>query len=155
MELQAYFEPQQLACSEAEAAILVFSVRATIEMNRLFVALKLNLKNAFNECYRAAIIEALEAEPTLRHLAWFAAITLAFHDGLETGEKKWGESEEGTTQGGPKSSPWFCAAIHRAVRRLDEALTAAGGLARFRMDDGYALDLQKLFSHQCDCLKTR
>ena len=64
MELHAYFEPQQLACSEAGAAKLVFSVRATIEMNRMFVAVKLDLKNAFNECFRAAIVESLESEPT-------------------------------------------------------------------------------------------
>ena len=138
-DLRIHFEPQQIACSEAGAAKLVITIRTLLEMKREFVTLKLDLQNAFNECSRSSIISALESAPALRHLAWFAAITLASYSGLESGGEKWGESGEGTTQGGPESSPWFCAAIHTAVRRLDEALKAAGGLARFGMDDGYAV----------------
>ena len=41
--------------------------------------------------------------------------------------------------GGPESSPFFCVAIQPAVRRLDERCRAAGGMAKFGMDDGYAI----------------
>ena len=44
----------------------------------------MDLKNAFNENARAAIVEILSSEPTLKHLAWFAAIVLAPYSGLET-----------------------------------------------------------------------
>ena len=62
--------------------------------------MKLDIKNAFNENARRAIIDALESEPSLKHLALFAAITLAPYSGLETGGRQWGESVEGTTQAG-------------------------------------------------------
>ena len=81
----------------------------------------------------------LESEPTLKHLAWFAATILAPYSGLETGGKRWGETGEGGTQGGPESAPFFCVAIQPAVRRLDERCKAAGGMAKFGMDDGYAV----------------
>ena len=50
-----------------------------------------------------------------------------------------GETGEGGTQGGPESAPFFCVAIQPAVRRLDERCKAAGGMAKFGMDDGYAV----------------
>ena len=95
--------------------------------------------NAFNENAKRAIVENLENEPTLKHLAWFAATVLAPYSGLETGGRLWGETGEGGTQGGPESAPFFCIAIHPAVRRLDDRCKAAGGMARFGMDDGYAV----------------
>ena len=100
-----------------------------------------------NACSRSALISAIDQEPAHRHLAWFAAIPFASYTGLEAGGKKWGESGEGATQGAaPGSSPWFCAAIHKSVRRLDEALRSAGGLARFGMDDGYAVGPKEIVS---------
>jgi hypothetical protein len=115
------------------------SVRSLIELKREFVVFKLDLTNAFNENARAAVIESLESEPTLKHLAWFAATVLAPYSGLETGGRQWGETGEGGPQGGPESSPFFCVAIQPAVRRLDERCQAAGGMAKFGMDDGYAV----------------
>ena len=85
MELKAFLEPQQIATTEAGAAKLVISVRSLIEQKREWVVLKLDLFNAFNENSRAAVIETLESEPTLKHLAWFAATVLAPYSGLETG----------------------------------------------------------------------
>ena len=38
---------------------------------------KLDVRNAHNEVWRSAVIKALEAEPTLQHLAWFAAVIVA------------------------------------------------------------------------------
>ena len=138
-ELKRYLEPQQIACTEAGAGKLVMSVRSLIELRRSFVVVKLDLTNAFNENSRSAVIEALEAEPTLKHLAWFAATVLAPYSGLETGGRRWGETGEGRTQGAPESAPLFCVAIQPAVRRMDARCREAGGMAKFGMDDGYAV----------------
>ena len=138
-ELKCFLEPQQIASTQAGAAKLVISIRSMIEMNREWVVLKLDLTNAFNENARAAVIEVLESEQTLKHLAWFAATILAPYSGLETGGRRWGETGEGGTQGGPESAPFFCVAIQPAVRRMDEMCRAAGGMAKFGMDDGYAV----------------
>ena len=115
------------------------SVRSLIELRRQWLVFKLDLTNAFNENACAAVIEVLEAEPTLKHLAWFAATLLAPYRGLEKRGRKWGETGEGGTQGDPESSPFFCVAIQPAVKRMDERCKAAGGMAKFGMDDGYAV----------------
>ena len=81
LELKAFLKPQQIASSEAGAAKLVMSIRSMIEMNRQWVVVKLDLFNAFNENARAAVIEVLSSEPTLKHLAWFAATVLAPYSG--------------------------------------------------------------------------
>ena len=136
-ELVRFLEPQQLVVSEAGAAKLVNTVRMMLEANPDFVAVQIDMKNAFNACSRSALVKQLEEEPTLQHLAWHAATTLAPHTGLEAGGKKWGESGEGFTQGDPESAVWFCIALHKFVRKLDAALARGGGLARFGMDDGF------------------
>ena len=64
---------------------MVNCVRMVSEANRNFVVVKLDIKNAHNEMSRAAILESLEEEPTLRHLVWHVATVLAPHTGLETG----------------------------------------------------------------------
>ena len=87
-EIVKFLEPQQLAMSSAGAAKLVNSVRMMLEQHNDFIAVQIDIKNAFNTCSRAALVEQLEEEPTLKHLAWFAATTLAPHIGLETGGKK-------------------------------------------------------------------
>ena len=96
-ELKSFLEPQQISSSEAGAAKLVMAVRSLIELNRDWIVLKLDLTNAFNENARRAVIEVLEDEPTLKHLAWFAAVVLAPYSGLETGGRRWGETGEGGT----------------------------------------------------------
>ena len=135
----AYFEPHQLVVSRGGAAKLVFSVRCMSETRRDFVVVKMDLKNAFNAVARAAIIESLQAEPSLKHLSWLAAVVLAPVTGLESLGEKWGDCEEGGTQGDPLTGFLFGVAIQPYVRELDAALTGVGGMARFGCDDGYAL----------------
>ena len=108
-----------------------------MEDHRDWIVAKVDVRNAHNEIWRAAILSALEAEPTLQHLAWFAAAVLAPHTGLETGGEQWGEQGEGETQGDPKASAFFAIAIQQAVRRFDADLAVVGGKARFGNDDGY------------------
>ena len=118
---------------------LVFSVRMLAEERKDFVVVKIDMKNAFNEISRAAVIEALEADESLCHLAWHAATVLAPSSGLETGGNRWGGSAEGTAQGDPLSAPFFNVAWHKHVRNLNRTLNDHGGMARFGMDDGYAI----------------
>ena len=103
------------------------------------VAVKIDVKNSFNQVWRSSIISSLEVEPSLQHMAWSAACQLAPTHGLEAGGQLWDESREGTTQGDTASSPYFCVAWHPWVRELDSTLTKVGGLARFGMDDGYTV----------------
>ena len=138
-ELVRYLEPQQLVLSKAGAAKLVNSVRMMLEANPGFIAVKIDMKNAFNSCHRAALLKELEKEPTLQHLAWHAATSLAPHSGLEGGGRKWGESGEGFTQGDPESAVWFCIPMQPYVKKMDAVLATGGGIARFGMDDGYGV----------------
>ena len=96
-EIVKFLEPQQMVLSTAGAAKLVNSVRMMLEIHPDFIAVQIDLKNAFNACSRAALIDQLEDEPTLHHLAWHAGTTLAPHIGLEAGGEKWGESGDGFT----------------------------------------------------------
>ena len=69
-EIIKFLEPQQLALSNVGAAKLVNSVRIMLEVIPDFVAVQINTANAYNACSRAALVEQLEADPTLQHLAW-------------------------------------------------------------------------------------
>lgn len=135
--LTEFLEPQQLGMSVAGGAKLVHCVRMVMELNPSFICVKLDFKNAFNEVYRARVIEALEEEDTLRHLALHAATLLAPDSGLESQGYLWGEAHEGTTQGDPESGPYFNVAIQKYVRVADAELAHIGGFARFGWDDGY------------------
>ena len=81
--LTSFLEPQQLCLSLSGGHKLVNGVRMLLEENPNFVCFKLDLRNAHNEVGRAAILEELEEEPTLRHLVWHAATVLAPGHGLE------------------------------------------------------------------------
>ena len=75
-------DPQQMELTQAGGAKLVHSVRMMLEYKREYVAIKLDIKNAHNEVARSSIIEALEREPSLRHLAWHVATCLAANTSL-------------------------------------------------------------------------
>ena len=137
--LTEFLEPQQLGMSIAGGAKLVHCVRMMLEKNRDFLCIKLDFRNAFNEVFRSRVVEALEEEASLKHLACHAATLLAPGSGLETRGVLWGESWEGTTQGDPESGPYFAAAIQKYVVRVDAMLMSVGGCARFGWDDGYLL----------------
>ena len=137
--LTEFLEPEQLALSQAGGAKLVHQVRMMSEKNPNMVVVKVDMRNAHNEVSRAAVLEALEREPSLRHLAWHQATCQASHTGLETGGKLWGWAGEGQSQGDPEAGAWFCVAWHLEVRELNAILSAHGGMARFGNDDGYLI----------------
>ena len=135
--LQSYLEPQQLALSPAGAHKLVHMVRMALEANRDWVCVKLDVSNAHSSVARAAVLETLEEEPSLRHMAWHFATSMGAPTGLETGGRMWGEAGDGLVQGAPGSSGYFCVSWHPEVRQLDAEVSADGGAARLGNDDGY------------------
>ena len=72
--LTNFLEPQQMALSHAGGAKLVHSVRMMLENRRDHVTVKLDIENGHNEVSGASILEALESEPSLRHLAWHVGV---------------------------------------------------------------------------------
>ena len=139
VELQHYLEPQQIALSSAGAAKLVMSVRAQLEARRDFFCMKLDLKNAYNEISRASIVEALQSEPTLQHLASFFGITLAPTTVLEAKGVVIGEAGDGEGQGDPKATAGFCVGLQPSLVAMDTTCRAAGGSAIGGADDIYVV----------------
>jgi hypothetical protein len=138
-EVVDYLEPQQLGMSVAGAQKFVLSVRGVLNSRRDFIGVKINFRNAYNEISRWAIIDAFLSVPTLQHLAYFGAVTLAPVSGLESGGTLWGEAEEGDTQGDPAASMRFCVALQPSLVRLDEACRRGEGMARDGADDVAAI----------------
>ena len=147
-EIVDFLEPQQLAMSEAGSAKLVHCMRLLAEKEEIvrkirqegqeeMVGVKVDSKNAFNNSSAASIITTMEEEASLRHMAWTTACQLAPEQPLESGGRRWGTRRTGATQGDPAGSPQYCIGSHPQVKELDATLKAAGGLARFGMDDGY------------------
>ena len=85
-----FLEPQQLGMSVAGGAKLVHCVRMMLEENAHFLCIKLDFRNAFNEVFRSRVVDALEEEASLRHLACHAATLLAPGSGLESKGVLWG-----------------------------------------------------------------
>ena len=133
--LEKYFEPQQVVVSVAGGAKLVNSIRMLAEANPDFIVVKCDIKNAFNSVSRSRVLQVLESEEDLRHLAWHAALSLASSNALESGGKVWGQAKEGATQGDPEAGTYFCVAWHPQIRELDRIISVTGGAARAGMDD--------------------
>ena len=134
-DLLDYLEPVQLGMSEGGASKLVHSIRMLLEENPDFVLVKSDVKNGFNEAARSAMVSAIEAEPSLRHMAWHAGTTLAPSPGLESQGRLWGRTGEGSTQGSPEGGPQFCTTWQKRLLELEATLKAAGGMVRAGWDD--------------------
>ena len=90
-EVREYLEPVQVGISVAGAALLTRSVCGVLNTFANFICFRIDLKNAFNEMSRRAMLDVLENEPSLSHLINFVGTTLSPRAALETGRKKWGE----------------------------------------------------------------
>ena len=104
-----------------------------------WVCIKLDTQNAHNEVLRAETIKVLSESPNLRHLASFAGVTLAPHNGLECGGRLWGDAPEGGTQGDPKTGDEFCITLQPSLELLDADLKRHGGFAMGGADDIFAV----------------
>ena len=142
--LSSHLWPQQVAVGvPAGISLLVFGARALLELHPDWVIVKIDLRNAYNEISRAKIFERLCENPELRDLAPFFWCTHAAEsdvflaaNGLPLASF-W--SSDGVHQGDPLASSAFCVGIHPEVCKLDQAVAAHGGCAKFDMDDGYAI----------------
>ena len=148
-KLEGILRPQQVAVGvQGGLSILVHGVRALMQQSPGLVCVKLDLRNAFNEVERAALVEAVYSYPELRDLVPLMVKTYAPEttavmgrgcEALFEGER--GDVSQGGPQGNPLMGAAFCLAIHPYVRRLHDRLTreGVGGAAMFDMDDGYAI----------------
>ena len=134
--LQSYLEPQQQALSKAGAHRTVHMVRMSLELHRDWICFKLDVANAHSSIWRAAVLEVLETETSLRHRAWSYATSVAAPSTLESGGQAWGEAGEGLMQGKPSSQGYFSVGWHPEVRKLDAEVSSEGA-ARVFSDDGY------------------
>jgi len=67
--LAEYLWPQQVAVGvPAGLSLLIFGVRLALEVHPDWVAVKIDLRNAYNELKRARLLERLDAQPHLRAL---------------------------------------------------------------------------------------
>ena len=137
-EVREFLEPVQLGISVAGAALLTRSVSGVLDAFPEFICFRLDLKNAFNEMSRSAVLEILEKEETLKHLVTFAAAILSPVAALETGGEIWGETAEGMGQGDPPSGDFFSIGLHPDLLELDQACREGGGQARAGHDDVFA-----------------
>ena len=90
-----------------------------------WVAIKCDVKNAFNSASRACLLARLEGEPTFKHFASLFAVTTAASIDLVSGGKKWGEIYDGQSQGDPLTGPVFCVTWHEEVVEMDTTLADA------------------------------
>ena len=137
-EIRAFLEPVQLGLSVYGAALLTRSVSGIMHMNLDFICFKLDLKNAFNEMSRRAVLDVLNKESTLKHLVTFAAAILSPESALESNGEIWGKMCEGMGQGDPPSGDFFSIGLQPDLIKLDEACKVGGGQARAGHDDIFA-----------------
>ena len=57
---------------------------------------------------------ALQEEPSLAHLAYYAATSFIPSHGMECKGKLWGRSGEGQTQGSPEAGPMFAVTVQES-----------------------------------------
>ena len=79
---------------------------------------------------RKGEMRELEREPTLAHLAHYAAVPFIPAHGMEHRGELWGRAAEGVTQGSPEVGPLFAVAVQQHLVELDRTLGEHGGLAR-------------------------
>merc|ERR1719483_94158 len=111
-----------------------------MEVNPTWVCCKVDVENAHSAMSRAAVVETLEEQPELRHMAWYFATSMAATTTLETGGQSWGEAGDGLVQGKPTSMAYFCVGLQPELSQVDRELREeGGGLARVAADDCYIM----------------
>ncbi|KAK7230707.1 hypothetical protein SO694_00078197 [Aureococcus anophagefferens] len=121
------------------AHALVFGVRAMTEKKPDFVYAKIDKRRPYNQVHRASIMDALNSDPGL---AAYARFRHAYYSRdapiVIDGRIADFASCEGVQQGDPASCADYAFATHACAVTLDAELQAAGGFARFQVDDGIA-----------------
>ena len=69
-KLAAIFRPEQVAVGvKGGLSIMIHGIRALLQQSPEMVCVKMDLKNAFNEVERAALVEAVREHPQLHSLS--------------------------------------------------------------------------------------
>jgi hypothetical protein len=135
---------QKLGVSVKFAAeLLAMSIIMTPHMRPDHIVFSLDMKNAYNSMWRAAIMKSYMTHMTLRKTAphWRAKLDLKF--------PTWAENsilcgDDGLQQGFPSSGPAIAFTIQPWARKADKRLAEVGGYARFGMDDGHLVGLREV-----------
>ena len=98
VEIREFLEPVQVGLSVSGAALLTRCVAGVLNTHRDFVCFRIDLRNAFNEMSRRAVLDVLANEPSLSHLVSFAALILSPEPALETGGGSGVEVTQGKLQ---------------------------------------------------------
>ena len=85
MEIREFLEPVQVVLCVSGASLLTRCVAGVLNTHRNFVCFCIDLRNAFNEMSRRAVLDVLANEPNLSHLVSFTALILSPEPALETG----------------------------------------------------------------------
>ena len=138
---------------------MINGIRILLEQRGDFVLVKIDLKNAYNEIDRSALLRRCSEVPELAPFMPLLHATLMSATSLLVGPQRTrlfeqhhlegqtcraetsrgGDSATGTQQGGPPSSGAFCIAIQPELAALDAELRPFGGGAWAEMDDIFAL----------------
>ena len=117
----ASYEGIQVAVGVKDASPkLLTLIRATLEANPNFVVVKIDLKNAYNEAHRTAVLQSLLDNPTTRKFARY------FHASMSPKSRMFGigvSSETGVQQGAPDATFEFTQVIHQDVVELHRVVT--------------------------------
>ena len=106
------------------------------------MAVHLDVKNAYNDVRRAALLRRHQHIPDLADVMPTLIAALGSEASLVVDDRVGlVSSAEGSQQGSPLSTPEFCVSIHPEVIDADAALSAKGGAVRFYADDGYLVGL--------------
>ena len=116
---------------------------AHVAFKDTFIVVRLDIRNAFNEICRAAVVASFLEEPKLEHMAPFVAQILRGKFTISLEGEIWVEidgemrSLEGVIQGCPLAMAMFAVALQPHLRWADLQLQQYGGVARAGADDIY------------------
>jgi len=120
--------------NKAGGTQMSFAVQAILDQRPDFVAVKIDIANAFNEISRTAILDSVWDDPKLRSLYMYVYLTHAPYGHIMMGGPALAtrtafRSEDGGPQGGPLTSVLFALAEkapHAAANETLKAVDAAG-----------------------------
>ncbi|MGH3053723.1 MAG: hypothetical protein ACRDL7_01935, partial [Gaiellaceae bacterium] len=142
-ELASACRPTQFACGRpAGGTELVFAIQALLDARPDFVAVKVDVKNAFNEITRRVILENLWSKPSLRGMYAFVHRMLEYESEVLLGSgcnllRAPFRSAEGVQQGDIFGSHLYCIGADVVNNRTNALLVPHGGALLAGMDDTY------------------
>ena len=138
--LRDFYEPIQLGpCTQGGLELLVHTIRMHFELFPAHIAIKLDIKNMFNEIKRALSILKLEQIAELRTMVPFLWAVLSpespvfYPDGTPANFA----SAEGGRQGAPEAGHVACVPLQEILKRAHDMVNTHDGFVRADFDDAY------------------